>query len=256
MKNWRLIDTGSMSGVENMAIDEALLSCFVPEESLPVLRLYGWNPPAFSCGRFQQPDEILNTGLCRRDGVQVVKRITGGGVIYHANELTYSLVCPAGLLPDSHNVKEAFFRLTTFLLTFYRRHGLDAVYAADYFSGEKRLGERTQLCFAGLENCDILINGRKVGGNAQRRLKKVIFQHGSIPLVQMADKGDMYLLRAENGIADRTTALAEHGIELDRSKLASRLVASFEESMGITMEHGRLTSEEQKCAEQYMQKTE
>lgn len=253
MKNWRLIDTGPMSGTENMAIDEALLSCFVPEESSPLLRFYGWSPPAFSCGRFQKPEEILNTELCLRDGVQVVKRITGGGVIYHANELTYSLVCPTDLLADAQNVKAAFFKLTSFLLSFYKKLGLDPVYAAEHFTEEKVLGERTALCFAGVESCDILINGKKIGGNAQRRLKKVIFQHGSIPLVQMADKGDDYLLHPDSTITARTTSLEELGAPLEREKLVSLLAASFEESLGVSLKAGRLRLEERECAGQYMQ---
>jgi len=57
--SWRLIDTGPLSGAENMAIDEALLSCFDPGRSRPILRLYGWDPPAFSYGRFQKPEEII-----------------------------------------------------------------------------------------------------------------------------------------------------------------------------------------------------
>ena len=63
----RLIDTGPLTAAENMAIDEALLSCFDPKTSTPVLRLYGWSPPALSLGRFQQAEfgqefgHILNT---------------------------------------------------------------------------------------------------------------------------------------------------------------------------------------------------
>ncbi|NVO00961.1 MAG: lipoate--protein ligase family protein [Geobacteraceae bacterium] len=236
-----------------MAIDEALLSCFDPEESMPVLRLYGWSPPAFSCGRFQKPEEILNMDLCNRGGVQVVKRITGGGVIYHANELTYSLVCPTDLLPGGHNVKEAFFYLTSFLLAFYKKLGLDAVYAAEHFPENKRLGERTPLCFAGVESCDILINGKKIGGNAQRRLKKVLFQHGSIPLVQMADKGDRYLLHPETNITERTTALEE--LELDRKVLASALATAFAESFQVTLKADELSAEELESAKAHIQKT-
>src|SRR5512136_1407766 len=115
---WRLIDTGSLSGTENMAIDEALLSCFDPEKSLPILRLYGWSPTAFSFGRFQHPEETVSLEQCKAAGVQVVRRITGGGLLYHGSELTYSLVCPAGFVPGTLNVKKAFFHLTSFLIAF------------------------------------------------------------------------------------------------------------------------------------------
>lgn len=118
------------------------------------------------------------------------------------------------------------------------------------------LGERTALCFAGVESCDILINGKKIGGNAQRRLKKVIFQHGSIPLVQMADKGDDYLLHPDSTITARTTSLEELGAPLERERLVNLLAAAFEESLGVSLKTGRLRLEERECAGQYMQKTE
>src|ERR1035438_5738432 len=93
MDTWRLIVSGPLDGVSNMAVDEALFSMFSPEVSLPVLRLYSWEPPAVSLGRFQIPDEVLNLEKCAAEGVMVVRRITGGGMIFHADELTYSIVC-------------------------------------------------------------------------------------------------------------------------------------------------------------------
>ena len=239
-----------------MAIDEALLSCFKPGASLPILRLYGWSPPAFSYGRFQKPEEILNLELCRKGGIQVVRRITGGGVIYHARELTYSLVCPADFIPGSRSVKDAFFHLTSFLIAFYRKLGLVACHAVEHYSGSQRFGERTPLCFAGIESCDILINGKKIGGNAQRRLKQVIFQHGSIPLVQMADSGNPYLLHPEPLISGKTTSLEDEGVNPAGKKLAESLKEAFEESFGITFAPDELTEEERESAAGHIQKTE
>jgi len=253
---WRLIDTGSLAGAENMAIDEALLACFKPGESAPVLRLYGWNPPAFSCGRFQLPEEIINLTRCRADGVQVVKRITGGGVIYHAEELTYSIVCPIDFIPGSRSVKEAFFYLTSFLVKFYRSFGLEVCHAVDHYPADRRLGERTSLCFAGVESCDILINGRKIGGNAQRRLKNVIFQHGSLPLRQMAGEGNDYLLQPDRGIVGRTTSLEDQGVTVGQNQLAALLKKSFAESFTVTFTDDVLTAVEQETAAEYMRKIE
>ena len=250
---WRLIDTGPRSGAENMAIDEALLNCFAPGVSLPVLRLYGWDPPAFSCGRFQDPGAFLNLDQCQRDAVPVVKRITGGGIIYHAQELTYSLVCPADAIPDSRSVKAAFSHLTSFLLVFYRRLGLAPCHAAHYHQDGRRLGERTPLCFAGTESCDILLGGRKIGGNAQRRLKETIFQHGSIPLEQMAGVGARYLPVPVPGLLEATTALADEGILLPREELASLLAHSFAEQMGVSLVPAGLSSDETRVAGELMQ---
>jgi lipoate-protein ligase A len=255
-KTWRLIDTGTLSGAENMAIDEALLTCFEPGRSLPMLRLYGWNPPAFSCGRFQKPEEIIDLAKCRDNGIQTVRRITGGGVIYHAEEITYSLVCPVDFIPGARSVKEAFFHLTSFLLAFYRRLGLNACHAAEHYAGSRRLGERTHLCFAGTESCDILINGKKIGGNAQRRLKNVIFQHGSIPLRQMAPEGNGYLLHPDHEIPGKTTSLADEGLGLPEEALAMALKESFEHCFGVTFEADSLSRREQEWAAGHMQEIE
>jgi len=249
---WRIIDTGALTGAENMAIDEALLDCFEPGESSPVLRIYGWSPPAFSFGRFQKAGEIIDLERCRADGVQVVRRITGGGVLYHANELTYSLVCPTDFLAASAGVKDAFFQLTAFLLCFYRALGLPARHAVEHYSPAKRLGERTPLCFAGIESCDILINGSKIGGNAQRRLKKVIFQHGSIPLQQMAAEGNRYLLQPDPEVAARTTSLQAQGVKLGRESLAELLVSSFAGSFGVKLNPVVLSEAERKSAGEHM----
>jgi lipoate-protein ligase A len=249
--SWRLIDTGPLSGPENMAIDEALLACFLPGSSLPVLRLYGWAPPAFSHGRFQQPEQILRTRRCREDGIPVVRRITGGGVIYHQEELTYSLVCPVTALPDSRNVKGAFFHLTAFLLDFYRRLGLAPCHAVDY-RDDRPLGVRTPVCFAGTESCDILLGGRKIGGNAQRRLKEVVFQHGSIPLRQMAGEGVAYLIEPPPGLLEATTSLADEGVLVPREELVKLLCRAFAARMGVELVPTELSPEEQRRAGELM----
>jgi lipoate-protein ligase A len=254
-RTWRLIDTGPLSGPENMAIDAALLDCFVPGESLPVLRLYGWEPPAFSYGRFQRVADIIDLEKCRENGIAVVRRITGGGVIYHAAELTYSLACPTDFVGNCRSVKDAFFHLTSFLLGFYRELGLDPVHAVDHFGGARQLGGRTPLCFAGIESCDILLAGKKIGGNAQRRLKNAIFQHGSIPLQQMAGAGGRYLHNACPEVISGTTSLADAGIDTARAALARQLAAAFATTFAVTLHPDELSAGERTAASRYMQET-
>jgi lipoate-protein ligase A len=132
---------------------------------------------------------------------------------------------------------------------------LAAAHAADYYGSGRQLGGRTALCFAGTESCDIIIAGRKIGGNAQRRLKNVIFQHGSIPLLPMAAESQQYLLAAAPQIVAGTTSLAGEGVSTDRSALADKLVKSFVAVFGVNTRTDSLTSEERACAAEYMQKT-
>lgn len=241
---WRLIDTGPCSGRENMAIDESFFRCFDPAVSQPVLRLYGWQPSALSLGRFQKAGEDLDLTRCVADNLTIVRRITGGGAIYHADELTYSLVCSPTQIPAASSVKDSFRVLTSFLLDFYHTLGLQADYAVDLVPPGSRLGERTPLCFAGKESYDILINGRKIGGNAQRRSREVIFQHGSIPLNNRVAQGLCYMKTAPHGVEQATTCLIDEGVSGSYEELKQALVQQFAKQLGAVLQPDGLTRQE------------
>ncbi|SJZ49848.1 lipoate-protein ligase A [Trichlorobacter thiogenes] len=250
---WRVIDTGPCCGRENMAIDEALFRCFDPAVSQPVLRLYGWQPPALSLGRFQKAGDDLGLTRCRADNLTIVRRITGGGAIWHADELTYSLVCSPAQIPPAASVKESFRVLTSFLLSFYRTLGLQADYAVDLAPAGSRLGQRTPLCFAGKESYDIMLHGRKIGGNAQRRSREIIFQHGSIPLQNRVEQGLQYLKIRPQGLEQATTCLADEGIAVGYDQLKQALQQQFAGQLGATLQSGGLTEQERDLSEKLMQ---
>ncbi len=231
-----------------MAVDEALLACFDPERSRPILRLYGWEPPAFSLGRFQKEVEVLDLEKCAAAGVPVVRRITGGGAIYHAEELTYSIVCAPHHIPPAVSVKDSFRLLTRFLLRFYEELGLEPCYAADHFPAGTRLGERTPFCFAGKESCDVIIGGKKIGGNAQRRLKNVIFQHGSIPLVNLAAYGATFLRHPPAGVEEVAGALHDFGVQRPPGELKKLMTGAFTETFPGVLAGEPMTKEEESAA--------
>ncbi|HTP66218.1 MAG TPA: lipoate--protein ligase family protein [Geobacteraceae bacterium] len=248
MTVWRFIDSGALDGAMNMAVDEALLRCFDPRSSLPVFRIYGWEPPALSLGRFQKGHDVLDRKRCDLSGVPVVRRITGGGTIYHADELTYSLVCAPRHVPPAASIKESFRVLTSFLIRFYTGLGLDARYAVEHFPSGTGFGERTAFCFAGKESYDIIVSGRKIGGNAQRRLRDIIFQHGSIPMVNHAAVGAEFLRDPPARIRETTFALGDAGVTSDRKELQGLMAQSFAESMPALLHGDSLTPEEEKVA--------
>lgn len=249
---WRVIDTGPCPGRENMAIDEALFRCFDPAVSRPVLRLYGWQPPALSLGRFQKAGDDLDLARCRADNLTVVRRITGGGAIWHVDELTYSLVCAPSQIPPAASVKDSFRVLTSFLLGFYRALRLQADYAVDLAPAGSRLGQRTPLCFAGRESYDIMLQGRKIGGNAQRRSREIIFQHGSIPLQNRVEQGLQYLNIRPQGLEHATTCLFAEGITLECDDLKQTLLQQFAEQLGAVLQPDGLTGQEQALSEQLL----
>jgi lipoate-protein ligase A len=246
---WRLIEDEPRPGPENMAIDEALLRSFDPALSPPVLRLYGWQPPALSLGRFQRAAEVLDLGRCRAGGVPVVRRITGGGTIYHADEVTYAIVCSPEQIPPASSIKDSFRVLTGFLIALYRDLGLEASYALDAFPPEARLGERTAFCFAGKESFDIMVGGRKIGGNAQRRQKGVIFQHGSLPLVNRAAMGLSFMRDREPGLAEDAASLEQCGIHAEYGLVRRKLTEAFQRNFTVQLSPQKLTKQERSLAE-------
>ena len=89
----RLLNMGANPAAMNMAIDEAILLA-QKEQPNPTLRFYEWSSPAFSFGYFQDIDSEVDVEACRADGIELVKRMTGGGTVVHGWELTYTLVLP------------------------------------------------------------------------------------------------------------------------------------------------------------------
>ena len=238
---WRWIDTGALSGPENMAVDEALLNFHKPGR--PVFRVYGWEPGALSIGRFQNAKNALDLEACRRSGIPFVRRITGGGIIHHHDELTYSLVCSQEDIASGVSVKESFRILCGFLLSFYEKIGLNADFAVNAFPGS-RLGVPAAFCFAGKEEYDITVNGRKIGGNAQRRFKNIIFQHGSIPLRLSREESASYLAEKSAGLDMTAVCLEELGVDLETRALKTILREAVQSHFKTGLSDQELSSEE------------
>ncbi len=160
-----------------MAQDRALLEAF-DEDEIPMFRLYSWED-SVTIGASQTfeaciaLDPTLETYFNHH-----AKRMTGGGILYHGHDLSYSLILPLAMMRGL-SVKESYEKITGFLLDFYQELGLDAHWAKDDPSITL---ESDPFCQVGFEPYDIIIQGYKIGGNAQKRTKKAIFQHGSVPL--------------------------------------------------------------------------
>jgi lipoate-protein ligase A len=150
----RTVETGFNSAALNMAIDEALLESV---GEVPILRTYGWRPAAVSIGYFQSMNEEVDVPKCREIGVDIVRRLTGGGAVLHENELTYSFI--SRRYPQ--NIVESYKWICDAIVISINRLGFDA-------------------SFVPLN--DIVIAGKKVSGNAQTRRKGVLLQHGTILL--------------------------------------------------------------------------
>ncbi len=246
VKRWRLIDSGAGSAKWNMAVDEALLRSY-KEGDTPVLRLYRWQTSSISFGRFSRPEETLDYARVRYDAVDTVRRITGGGILVHSGDLSYSLTVPRALIKE-RGVKESYHYLCGFLIALYRRLGLDAGFAR-----ERRLETSGgDVCLAGREAYDIVVNGKKLGGNAQRHSTSAMLQHGTLPL-SIDRERFAPLFRKDSGL-DKAATLDETGIGMDIDALKPVLLEAFRDTFGARLEPDTLREEEKVHAQTLLDK--
>jgi lipoate-protein ligase A len=235
---WRLILDDKCNGYYNMAVDEALL-VFYETFKKPTLRIYGWSEPFISIGYNQKASNVVKTAA----NVPFVRRLTGGAAILHNREITYSIICSLGDLNLPQEVKKTYEILNSFIKEFYKRLGLKALFAKDIYS--YGLGRHENFCYGSSEHFDFVINGKKIGGNAQRRRRGLIFQHGSIP-----QELDFALI--ENsinntaGLALKTTFLNELLPEknTDFGEIAGIFYKAFENVFNVKFCPERLSTEE------------
>jgi len=225
---FRVIKNESLSAKENMAIDDALLSSYEVGDSA-IFRLYSWEN-SFTIGLSQKFENYPITSIYKGN---FAKRITGGGVLFHGHDLSYSLVIPTDLL-EGLNIKESYEKICTFIINFYKSLGLDAKYVKD---DEKISLSKNEYCQVGFEAYDILVNGKKIGGNAQRRTKKAIFQHGSIPLFSNKNK------KFDGKIG---YTLEDFDVKINYKKAKKLLIESFQASFNVEINQTKLTDLEEK----------
>ncbi|HET9857174.1 MAG TPA: hypothetical protein VFP99_05005 [Chthoniobacterales bacterium] len=159
-------DEPSRSAAVNMAIDEALLET----AEVPTIRFYQWDHPALSFGYFGKFTEV-SAHSTERD---LVRRWTGGGIVFHGNDLTYSLVIPAADTAFSESAMSIYEKIHDALRAALAASGQNVELAAT------EMPKISDSCFANAVRADVLSNGRKVAGAAQRRTRRGLLQQGSI----------------------------------------------------------------------------
>lgn len=171
------IDSGPLPGDRNMAIDLEWLEKVAQRSDYGVVRFYRWQPYCLSLGRYQSMDTV-DRDRCRKDGVDVVVRPTGGRAVLHAEELTYSVILPGTKLGTLHTV---YRRLSEALAEGLRAVGLPAevVRQGDSLRSHYPTASGTS-CFSSSTQYEIQIDGKKIVGSAQRRSDGAMLQHGSI----------------------------------------------------------------------------
>ncbi len=167
--NWLLLHSGPCAPAFNMALDEALLEA-MPRLQQPVLRFYGWTEPAATFGYFQKYSEVEAVTLLR----PLIRRPTGGGIVPHDADWTYSLALPAGHEWYELKAVESYQRVHEWIQqAFAKLHAATelAPCCKKPFPGQ---------CFVGHEKSDLLWHGNKIAGAAQRRNKLGLLIQGSV----------------------------------------------------------------------------
>lgn len=243
---WRIVDTGSNCGAYNMGVDQALAASAAQG---PVLRFYGWDPPAISCGWNQQPEREADVEACRALGIDVVRRPTGGRAVLHWEELTYSVACVAEALGAGGRVEATHRAIGACLAAGLRLFGASVELER---AGRGMGPSRSVPCFGSTARWELKCQQRKLVGSAQRRYGRRLLQHGSI-LLGRAHERLPHLLRIDERTrqqwtrqvrAHSTDLQACMGRPIDRAELVACLVEGFRRQLGATMRWGALADDE------------
>ena len=166
---WFLVNSGKCDAAFNMALDEALLEA-MPRLQKPVLRFYGWTEPAATFGYFQKYSEVAATTKLR----PLIRRPTGGGIVPHDADWTYSAAFPPGHEWHSLKAEESYRRIHDWLRLAFAELLVETELAP---CCQKSLPGQ---CFVGHEKFDLLWHGKKIAGAAQRRNKLGLLIQGSV----------------------------------------------------------------------------
>jgi len=262
-EQWRFIHSGQLDGVTNMAIDEALAKHIGQNQSAPVLRVYGWQPPAISLG-FHQSFNDIRTDLCQRDGIDVVMRPTGGRAVLHAEELTYAVIIPENSVHYRQEISSLYEILSMGILKALEYLDIHVAFERSGSTPKDfARGELSALCYATSIQHEIGFQGRKLVGSAQRRFEGSALQHGSILIgtkhLDLADylsRGDDNWRRAvKRYMASHTVCLNELSNKpITFDQLAEAMKSGFASALNLSLVDDQLSEEELSLVEQLKEK--
>jgi lipoate-protein ligase A len=163
----------------NMAIDEALLET----TKVPSIRFYRWQSPALSFGYFGKFTDVANYAAER----DLVRRWTGGGVVFHGEDLTYAIVIPPSDPVFSESSRSIYAAIHAALRDALVANGEPAELSPAVVDAGAAIIDRGYSCFANPVRADVMLNGRKVAGAAQRRTRRGLLHQGSIQYVDLGN---------------------------------------------------------------------
>ncbi|MEK6901971.1 MAG: biotin/lipoate A/B protein ligase family protein [archaeon] len=230
---WRFIPLETHSAAMNMALDEACAHEVARGNVNPTIRLYRWNPSAVSIGYFQSLHQEIDLDACQAQGVDIVRRRTGGGAVYHDfnGEITYSIIAPEEMFQK--NIVESYRQIAQGIISGLKTLKIDAEFVPIN---------------------DLVVAGKKISGNAQTRRNGILQMHGTILCDVDVDKMFSLLKVPDEKmrgktiavVKERVTSLKQHGVS-DYQTVYEALKHGF--LSGKEWKQGKWTEEEMENAE-------
>src|SRR3989339_928206 len=228
--NWKLI-VENRSGLENMERDFSLFKRNENGENFSALCIYSWSKPCISVGYSQNIEDEIDRNKLKITGYDVVKRPTGGGIVFHNTaEATYSIitsidnqVLPKGLIPSYKKISSAI----VFALN---KIGVNA----EIRNWKLEIGHwklDSSLCFSYPTEYEVVCNGKKIVGSAQRRGRKTILQQGSI-FVRKSDETFFSVLRKPYNDYNAVSVEDVLDREVSFEELKNALAYGFKKELG------------------------
>jgi len=229
MEKWRLIPIETRNAYMNMAIDEAVFRARIRGIVPNTIRFYLWQPSAVSVGRFQKVENEVYVENCKKYGVNIVRRISGGGTVYHDSkgEITYSVVADKKSL-ETQDIAVVYRKICGGLIEALKILGLNA----NFSPGSER-------------QCpNIVVRGKKLSGSAQAHSGNVVLQHGTllldVDLEQMFNLLKVPWARFPKDVIcvaqNKITSLRhELGVKPEIEDVYSALISGFEKALQISL---------------------
>lgn len=195
-----------------MRIDSDLLDSAIENKlDYPIFRLYAWKPDCVSLGR-NQKDDFLDRSFLKENNIDVVRRLTGGRALLHADEITYSFICPTLYLKNGEHVVSSYKEISRILIGKFKTIGIDLD-----FGSNKPIKTGFDYCMLISTGADLCYHGKKLIGSAQCRKQGYILQHGSI--LYDYDKALLEKIFKEPVSTDEITSIKEINPKLTKEKI-------------------------------------
>ncbi|MFW9964543.1 MAG: biotin/lipoate A/B protein ligase family protein [Candidatus Sifarchaeia archaeon] len=238
MDKFRFIDLTTNSAFENMAIDEAIMLAIRDDNAPPTLRLYRWKPSAVSIGTFQGMLDEVDVEFCKSNGIDFIRRITGGGAVFHdyEGEVTYSILMPKGHRLAPNDILDSYRLLCGGIIKSLELLGIEAEF--------KPIN-------------DVNAGGKKISGNAMTRRHTCVLQHGTVLLDLDVNLMFSILKVPQEKISDKMIADVKErvtsirdvlGRDVQIIELQNALKQGFSEALEIDLVPNKLTVAEKETA--------